>query len=111
MASTFKNSVKPSVSVDGTICYTAPALTTTTVIGLSAANTHSTEVVYVDVSLTDVSQSVTGYMGKHLKVPTDGSIIVVGGEQKLVLEPGDYITVKASLAASVDVIASVLEVN
>jgi hypothetical protein len=39
-----------------------------------------------------------------------GSLIVVGGEQKVVLEIGDAVSVTSSAATSADVICSYLEV-
>lgn len=109
MASSFKNALKSSVGTTPVVCYTAPALTTTTVIGLSIANTHNAT-IYVDVDVTDTSAGITAKAGKQLMVPVRGSIIVIGGDQKLVLETGDSITVTSSTASSADVIMSVLEV-
>ena len=110
MASTFKNSLRAGTGTTPVVCYTAPSATTTTVIGLSVANTHTAN-IYVDVVLTDISEAVSAYVGKQLMVPTRGSIIAVGGDQKLVLEAGDTITVTSSTASSADIIVSVLEVN
>jgi hypothetical protein len=39
------------------------------------------------------------------------SNVLVGGEQKLVLEAGDFLSVTSSLANSADVIVSVLEIT
>jgi hypothetical protein len=39
------------------------------------------------------------------------SNVLVGGEQKLVLETGDFLSVTSSLANSADVIVSVLEIT
>jgi hypothetical protein len=40
-----------------------------------------------------------------------GALVVVGGEQKLVLEPGDQLKVISDTANSADVVVSVLEVS
>jgi hypothetical protein len=37
--------------------------------------------------------------------------VFVGGEQKIAMSAGDYISVQSSLAASADVIVSVLEIS
>jgi len=39
------------------------------------------------------------------------STVLVGGEQKLVLEANDFLSVTSSLANSADVIVSVLEIT
>jgi mannose-6-phosphate isomerase class I len=109
MASTFKNALKSGVGTTPVVCYTTPVSTTTTVIGLSIANTHNAT-IYVDVDVTDTSAGVTAKAGKQLLVPVRGSIIVIGGDQKLVLEAGDIVTITSSTANSADVIMSVLEV-
>lgn len=110
MPSTFKNSIKPGVGTTGVNCYTTPALTTSTALGLSVANIH-TDTVYVDVTVTDVSAGVTGHLGKQLMVPVRGSLVAIGGDQKVVLEAGDYITVTSTVVNSADVIVSVLEAS
>jgi hypothetical protein len=43
---------------------------------------------------------------------TEGSAqVIVGGEQKLVLETGDFISVVSTQENSVDVVVSVLEIS
>jgi hypothetical protein len=43
---------------------------------------------------------------------TEGSAqVIVGGEQKLVLETGDFISVSSTKASSTDVVVSVLEIS
>lgn len=108
MANTFKNAIHASIDTTPVVCYTAPALTATTVIGMSVANITTSD-AFVTVTLTDISQSKTGHVGKDTKIPARGTLVVIGSDQKVVLEAGDYITVVAT-AGEVDVILSVLEV-
>jgi hypothetical protein len=44
-------------------------------------------------------------------VPIGGTIVVIGGDQKMVLKSGDSIQVSSSVAGSADAILSVLEIS
>lgn len=109
MASDFKNAITADVAGTFTECYKAPVGTTATLIGLSVANVGDAH-TFVDVVVNDSSTSVEGHIGKHLIVPLDGTLIVVGGDQKVVLEPQDSVKIKTD-GGHVDVIISVLEAN
>ena len=67
--------------------------------------------IEVDVEITDNSAGVTKYLVKGATLPQGSSTILVGGEQKVVLEANDSITVTSSVNASVDVVVSVLEIT
>lgn len=108
MANTFKNSALASVGTTAATLYTAPSLTTTTIIGLTVANTTMTPItigIYLTISGSDF------YIIKNAVIPVGGALVPVGGEQKVVLEAGDAIKVVSSAAASADVIVSVLEIS
>ena len=110
MANVFKNSETGSIGTTGVISYTAPALTTTTVIGVNVANVANQN-ISVSVTLRDSSASKTVYLVKDALITQGGSIVLVGGEQKVVMEAGDYLTITSSVATSADVIVSVLELT
>jgi hypothetical protein len=110
MANTFKNSITGSIGTTNTITYTAPPQTSATVIGVSVANVVSNN-ISVSVRLTDTSTSKTVYLVKDALLVPGGSAVLVGGEQKLVMEENDYLSVVSSAASSVDVIVSVLEIT
>jgi hypothetical protein len=101
MANAFKNYTSTSVTTETTVL-TGPASTETTVIGLSIANTGAS-VATVDVKLN------TAYVVKSAPVPVGGSLVVVGGDQKLVVEAAD--TIKVTSDITVDVITSTLEIS
>jgi hypothetical protein len=86
--------------------YTAPA-GTATVIGCSISNTSGAAIT-VDVAL--YLSAVAYYIVKGAPVPVGGTLVVVGGDQKIVLNSGDSIQAKASAGASADAIMSILEV-
>lgn len=108
MANQFKNQGTAAIGTTAVVAYAAPAVTTSTVIGLTVANTHSAP-VYVSVLVTINSSDF--YLIKEALIPVGGALVPVGGEQKLVLESGDAVKVVSSVAASVDVIVSVLEIS
>jgi hypothetical protein len=59
----------------------------------------------------DNSANKVVYVVKDSLILPGSSNILVGGEQKLVLEAGDFLSVTSSLANSADVIVSVLEIT
>ena len=101
MANTFKSYQNTSVTTEVTVL-TGASATQTTVIGLSAANTAAVP-AYVSVKLN------TAYLVKDAPVPVGGALVVVGGDQKVVVETSD--TVKISSTQTVDVITSTLEIS
>lgn len=110
MANTFKNSIKGPAGTGGLNVYTAPASTVATVIGVNVANIVAQN-IYVDVEITDSSAAVTKYLVKGVLIVPGSSTILVGGDQKVVLESGDSITVTSTVNSSADVVVSVLEIS
>jgi hypothetical protein len=80
--------------------------TTATVIGLSLANIVSTNVT-ISAKLNKADAS-TAFLVKDATVLPGGAIVIVGGDQKVVLEAGDSITAYASAGTSVDAVISYL---
>lgn len=110
MANVFKNSVTGSIGTSGAIVYQAPIATTTTVIGLNIANAASNN-ISVSTMVRDSVGNKTAYLIKDAIVVAGSTTVLFGGEQKLVLKSGDFISVTSSLANSADVIVSVLELT
>ena len=73
------------------------------VIKLDASN-----VAAVDVKVIDTSATVTAHIVKAAPVPVAGSLVAIGGNQKVVLEAGDKLNF-SSVTANSDVIISLLE--
>ena len=88
--------------------YTVGGSTKTTVIGLTCANTTGSA-VDVDVTLNDGSNDF--YIVKNCPVPSGSTVVLVGGDQKVVMEPSDLIKVKSTASSSVDVVMSLLEIT
>jgi hypothetical protein len=110
MANLFKNSVTGSIGTTNTRVYQTPAATVSTVIGMSVSNIVTNN-ISVNVTITDASTTQTRYLVRNGLIVEGSSMVVVGGEQKVVLESGDYISVVSSVATSADVIVSVLEIS
>ena len=51
------------------------------------------------------------YLIKSAPVPVGGTLVVVGGDQKVVMEPGDTVTVQSDTASSADVVMSHLDIT
>lgn len=108
MAGTFNSYMAQNVGTSPLTLLTVAAATTTTLIGLSVANTSASDItlnVYVTRSATDV------YIIKGVTVPVASTFILSGGDQKIVLLTADSLKVVSSAATSADVIASVLELT
>ena len=123
MANTFKNVTFQGgavaadvVSPVGTAC---PDGSQITIIGMTIANLVS-DVISVGVKMTDNHSSpTTTWIVKDAPIATGGSLVVVGGDQKLCLEyndtggltSGDQIQVVSNTANSIDVVVSYLEIT
>ena len=110
MANTFKNSITGSIGTTGVKVYETPSATATTVIGVNVANV-STQNISVSVMARDSSSNKTVYLVKDAIIVQASTAILIGGEQKIVLEANDFLSVTSSLANSADVIISVLELT
>lgn len=106
----FKNKVSANVGTSEVSTYTSPAGKTATIIGMCIANT-TTSSIFVSVRMYDTSTSTHVYLIKDAPVPVGGSLVVIGGDQKVVLENGDIIKVISDTASSADVILSVMELD
>ena len=109
MANTFKNRTLRAVGTGATdVGAVVAASTQTTLIGMTIANITS-GVISVTVTLGDGTNTTN--LVKTAPIPTGGSLVVLGGDQKVVLMTGDKITVTSDTASSADVIMSFLEIT
>jgi hypothetical protein len=58
-----------------------------------------------------VSGGTTYFMVQNAIISNGGALVPIGGDQKLVMEPGDFMQVQTSATNSADVIVSVLEIS
>lgn len=112
MANSFTNSLKPGIGLANTTVYQTPVATQSTVIGLSVANRTTANTIQISAYVLDSSNSYAPtYIVNNATVPVGGTIVVVGGDQKLVLKAGDSIQVVSSVTNSADAILSVLQIT
>jgi len=114
MANAFLSETDTGVGTSPATILTCGAATETTIIGLSISNIVTSQIL-VDVQL-DASGRTSGaedsvYLVKEAPIPVGGSLVVVGGDQKVVLEPGDAIKVTSDTASSADVVLSHLDIT
>lgn len=88
--------------------YTASSVTTT-IIGMTMANIVSSS---TNASVKIVKSGGTDiYIIKDAPIPVGSSLVVVGGNQKLVLENGDAIQIVTDTNAAAEVSLSILEMS
>lgn len=110
MANTFINRISGSIGTSEQTVYTTPAATTTTVIGVAVANRIQSNIL-VDVKVVKSGDAQNAYLCTGSLIPPGSNIILVGGEQKVVLGSGDYLTLRSNVELSADIIVSALEIS
>jgi hypothetical protein len=109
MANAFKNRTLRAVGTSPVdVGAVVAGSTETTLIGMTLANVTS-GVISVTATLHDGTN--TTHIVKDAPIPTGGSLILLGGDQKVVLMTGDKIIITSNTASSVDVIMSFLEIT
>ena len=105
----FKSKTSSSIGTSGaatTVTDTVGAGDTHTIIGLSLSNKVTSNIT-VTASITKNAGTLT-YLVKDATVLPGGALVVIGGDQKLVLEPSDIVQAYASAATSADAVVSYL---
>ena len=108
MANAFKSNVAANIVTTGNTVYTCPSATQTTLIGLTLSN-KSLGTVSANVVIT--RDAVDYSIISNAPILTGSTLVPIGGEQKVVLEPADQIRVTATANNSLDVIVSLLEIT
>jgi len=109
MANSFKLVTDTGVGTGAATTYTCPSSTETTIIGLTVANIHTAQ-IEVDVQLEN-NDGDNVYLIKAAPIPVGSSLVVVGGEQKVVMNADDVLKVTSNTATSADVALSILEIT
>ena len=111
MANNFKNYVLKAVGTSAQNAYSAAAGVQATVIGMTIANITNSP-ISANVMLTCAGAAAPNvYLVQQATIAPGGSLVPVGGDQKLVIEAGDALQGNTSVASSGDVIVSVLEIS
>lgn len=107
MATAFKMVTKDGITGVTTL-YTAPAVTTSVVIGLIIANDAGADTT-ITVEVIDSSAAVTAKLCALLPLPAASNVQVLDANCRLVLETGD--SVRLTAAAACDAVVSVMEIT
>ena len=105
----FKSKIIPNIGTtyNGTIL--SPVVesgNTATIIGLSIANRTNTDTVIVTVRLFKNGEDC--HIIRNASISVGNALVLVGGDQKLVLEAGDIIYAEAGSNNAADAIISYL---
>ena len=111
MANTFKNAFAAAVSHSAYVdLYTAPAATTTVILGLAICNTTASA-VDATVQIQDTSASNADFQVLDtVSIPARTTLEVLAG-QKYILETTDVLRVKAGTASALDVTLGIMEIT
>ena len=117
MANSFKlktfDGSSTAANTDMTI-YTCPASTETTIIGMTIANISSSQItvdVKIESDTVDTETNSNVFVIKDAPIPVGGTLVPVGGEQKIVLQATDVLKVQSDTANSADTVLSILEIT
>lgn len=110
MANTFLRKLSRNV---GNVAATVGNLTvgsgnTAIVLGLTVCNVTGAS-VNASVYVYDGAQNY--HLVKDAPIPGGGSLVVVGGDQKVVLQAGDSMRVISDAVTSLDVVMSIMEIS
>lgn len=108
MANTFNRYFRKNTGTVAETVITVPIGTTMTIIGCTLANVSNAS-IQVDVFVR--AAGVDYYILKGAETPVGAAQVPIGGDQKVVLLPGDAFFVKSSAASSLDVVLSTLNIT
>ena len=107
MAQNFQRTLNNNITLLASPTELRAATTTNdAIIGVRCTNTSG---VSVDVTVYVKKSSVNYYIIKAAPIPTGGSLELIDGGSKVVLQTGDSVEAYASAATSVDIILSVVD--
>ena len=110
MANTFTRKLENNIGTTPTKVgnYTVGASTSTVVIGLTVTNTTGGAIT-ANVFLNNGVANT--YIVANAPVGSGASLVLVGGDQKIVMITGDSMYVESSAATSIDTVMSIMEIT
>jgi len=105
MAQNFRRYIARNTGTSPATIFTADSYDT--VIGIRCANVHASSTVNVDVYINDGSNDY--YLIKTAPIPVGGSLELIDGGAKFVVDTGDVLKIVSSVASSVDTWVSVVD--
>jgi hypothetical protein len=86
-----------------------PSSTTSIVVGLSVTNVTASAIT-ATVAILDISAQTTNLV-VSAPISAGSSLVIGGGDQKIVLITGDQLQVSSSAATSLDAVMSIMEIT
>ena len=77
------------------------------IVGIRLANVHASAAITVNVYINDGSNDY--YLGKNIPIPYGGSLELIDGGAKVVVDSSDVLKVVSDTASSVDTWVSVVD--
>jgi hypothetical protein len=108
MPNTFRLKTKNNIGVSTVGIYTVPSSTTTTIIGLTLANTSGGS-INIGVGITRSGADNVNII-KNVPIPQGSTLEVMQGN-KIIMETTDTLTVVSDTNSSLDASASILEMT
>ena len=105
MAQNFRRYIARNVGTSPATLFTADSFDT--VIGIRCANIHASSAALIDVYINDGAADY--YLIKAAPVPVGGSLELIDGGAKFVVDTGDILKVVSNVATSIDVWVSVVD--
>jgi len=105
MAQNFRRFIARNTGTSPATIFTADSYDT--IIGIRCANVHASSTANIDVYINDSSNDY--YLIKTAPVPVGGSIELIDGGAKIVVDTGDVLKVVSSVASSIDTWVSVVD--
>lgn len=111
MANTFTRKLSRQIGTTATEIgnYTVGANTTTVVVGLSVTNRTGSSIT-ANVFIQDSALANT-FVVANAPIGSGSTLVVGGGDQKLVLIAGDKVLVQSSASNSADAVMSIMEIT
>ena len=91
----------------GEVVAVAAANSDDAIVGIRCANVHASSSISVDVYIINGGNNY--YIVKGAPIPVGSSLELIDGGSKIVLQSGDAIAVKSSVASSLDTIVSLVD--
>jgi hypothetical protein len=88
--------------------YTVGGSTTSIVLGLALANLTGAT---INASAFVANGSSLTYLVKNAPITTGGTLVVIGGDQKLVLQTNDNVKIVSDTVNSIDAVMSIMEIT
>ena len=104
MAQNFRRYPKNNVGTSVENVYTADSYDT--IVGIALTNVHTSS-IDVDVYINDGTNDI--YLVKSAPIPVGSQLQLIDGGAKVVVQNGDVIKVKSSVASSCDVWSSAVD--